>query len=42
MENLIKISFNYDDKQRTEIDKILNLSPKIIKSKQNKKKMDTP
>ena len=33
MENLIKISFNYDDKQRTEIDKILNLSPKIIKSK---------
>ena len=31
MENIIKISFTYDEKQRNEIDKILNLSPKIIK-----------
>jgi hypothetical protein len=33
MENIINISFKYDKEQIIEIDKIINLSPKIIKSK---------
>ena len=33
MENYISINFNYDEEQRNEIDKILTLSPKVIKTK---------
>jgi hypothetical protein len=32
MENIINISFKYDKEQIIEIDKIINLSPKIIKT----------